>query len=69
VGGDRDRLLQNMQGNLFDLTQRIRMVQMEDMLEAMQRKVVSVPRAWEQLFQCLANTIICDQGTHSVPQA
>jgi hypothetical protein len=46
VGGDTDRVLQNMQGNLSRLTQRIPMVQVEDLSEAMQRQVVGVPRAW-----------------------
>jgi hypothetical protein len=46
VGGEVERILQNVQGNLSHLTHRILMVQVEDLLEAMQRKVVGVPRAW-----------------------
>jgi hypothetical protein len=46
VGGDTDRVLQNVQGNLSHLTQRIPMVQVEDLSEAMQRQVVGVPHAW-----------------------
>jgi hypothetical protein len=46
VGGDADRVLQNVQGNLSRLTQRIPMVQVEDLSEAMQRQVVGVPHAW-----------------------
>jgi hypothetical protein len=46
VGGDVDRVLQNVQGNLSHLTHMIPMVQVEDLPEAMQRQVVGVPRAW-----------------------
>jgi hypothetical protein len=46
VGGEAERVLQNMQGNLSHLTHRILMVQVEDLSEAMQRQVVGVPRAW-----------------------
>jgi hypothetical protein len=46
VGGEAERVLQNVQGNLSRLTQRIPMVQVEDLPEAMQRQVVGVPRAW-----------------------
>jgi hypothetical protein len=37
VGGEVERVLQNVQGNLSCLTQRITMVQVEDLSEAMQR--------------------------------
>jgi hypothetical protein len=46
VGGDAERVLQNVQGNLSRLTQRILMVQVEDLSEAMQWQVVGVPHAW-----------------------
>jgi hypothetical protein len=46
VGGEAERVLQNMQGNLSRLSHRILMVQVEDLSEAMQRQVVGVPRAW-----------------------
>jgi hypothetical protein len=46
VGGEAERVLQNVQGNLSRLTHRIPMVQVEDLSEAMQRQVVGVPRAW-----------------------
>ena len=36
VGGEEERVLQNVQGNLSHLTQRIPMVQVEDLPEAMQ---------------------------------
>jgi hypothetical protein len=41
-----ERVLQNVQGNLLRLTQRIPMVQVEDLPEAIQRQVVGVHRAW-----------------------
>jgi hypothetical protein len=46
VGGEAERVLQNVQGNLSRLTHRIPMVQVEDFLEAMQWQVVGVPKAW-----------------------
>jgi hypothetical protein len=46
VGGESERVLQNVQGNLSRLTQRILMVHVDDLSEAMQRQVVGVPRAW-----------------------
>jgi hypothetical protein len=49
VGGDADRVLQNVQGNLSRLTHMIPMVQVEDLPEAMQQQVVGVPRAWVTL--------------------
>jgi hypothetical protein len=36
VGGEYERVLQNIQGNLSHLTHRISMVQVEDLPEAMQ---------------------------------
>jgi hypothetical protein len=67
VGGDIERVLQNVQGNLSCLTQRIPMVQVEDLSEAMQRRVVGVPRAWVRLFWGLANTIVFYHDTHPAP--
>jgi hypothetical protein len=46
VGGNVERVLQNVQGNLSRLMHGIPMVQVEDLLEAMQQQVVGVPRAW-----------------------
>jgi hypothetical protein len=46
VGGESERVLQNVQGNLSRLTHRIPMVQVVDLPEAMQRQVVGVPREW-----------------------
>ena len=69
VGGEAERVLQNVQGNLSHLTQRIPMVQVEDLLEAMQRHVVGVPREWVRLFWCLTNTMVFYHETHPAPQA
>jgi hypothetical protein len=35
VGGEAERVIQNVQGNMLRLTQRIPMVQVEDLPEAM----------------------------------
>jgi hypothetical protein len=69
MGGEADRVLQNVQGNLSHLTQRIPMVQVEDLPEAMQRQVVGVPRAWVRLFRHLTNVVVCYHDTHLAPQA
>jgi hypothetical protein len=69
VGGEAERVLQNVQGNLSRLTQRIPMVQVEDLPEAMQRQVVGVPRAWVRLFRHLTNAMVFYHETHPVPQA
>jgi hypothetical protein len=50
VGGDAERVLQNVQGNLSRLMHMIPMVQVEDLPEAMQRQVVGVPHVWVRLF-------------------
>jgi hypothetical protein len=63
--GKAERVLQNILGNLSHLTQRIPMVQVEDLPESMQRQVVGVPRAWVRLFRCLSNIIVFYHDTHS----
>jgi hypothetical protein len=50
VGGDAERVLQNVQGNLSHLMHGIPMVQVEDLPKGMQRQVVGVPHAWVRLF-------------------
>jgi hypothetical protein len=42
----------------------IRMVEVEDLPEAMQRHVVGVPRAWVRLFQHITNAIVRYHDTH-----
>ena len=69
MGGEAERVLQNVQGNLTHLTHRILMVQVEDLREAMQWKVVGVPKSWVQLFWHLTNTIDCYHDTHLTPHA
>jgi hypothetical protein len=69
VGGEAERVLQNIQGNLSCLTQRIPMVQVEDLPEAMQRQVVGVARAWVRLFRHLENVVFFYHDTHPAPQA
>ena len=45
MGGDVERVLQNVQGNLSRLMHGIPMVQVEDLPEAMKQQVVGVPCA------------------------
>jgi hypothetical protein len=68
AGGDAERVIQNMQGNLSHLMHMIPMVQVEDLPEAMQRQVVGVPRAWVRLFRHLTNAIVCYHDMHPGPQ-
>jgi hypothetical protein len=46
MGGEVERILQNVQGNLSRLTHRIPMVQVEDLPKAMQWQMVGVPIDW-----------------------
>jgi hypothetical protein len=69
VGGEAERVLQNVQGNLSHLTHKIPMVQVEYLPEAMQRQVVGVPRAWVRLFRRLANVVVFYHDTYPVPWA
>ena len=46
MGVDAERTLQNIHTNFVRLTHRVPMTQVEDLPEAMQRQVVSVPQAW-----------------------
>jgi hypothetical protein len=69
VGGDAERVLQNLQGNLSRLMQRNLVVQVEDLSEAMQQQVVGVPCPWVRLFRRLANVVVFYHDTHLVQQA
>ena len=69
MGGEAERVLQNMQGNLSHLTHRILMVQVEDLSKTMQQQVVGVPRAWVRLFRRLTNIVVCYHDTHLTPHA
>jgi len=40
------------------LTHRVHMVQVKELPEAMQRKILGVPRAWVLLFRRLAKVLI-----------
>ena len=46
MGADVERALQSIHTNFVRLTHRVPMVQVEDLLKAMQCQVVGVPRAW-----------------------
>ena len=77
MGADVKQMLQSIHTNFVCLTQRVPITQVEDFPEAMQRQVVSVPRAWVRLFQWLARAILCyhdqnppppqDQRPESIP--
>ena len=55
---DVERTPWSIHTNFVTLTHRVPMVQVEDLLEAMQRQVVGVPRAWVRLFRWLAKAIV-----------
>ena len=71
TGVDAEQMLQSIHTNFVWLTYRVPMVQVEDLLEAMQRQVVGVPRAWVQLFRRLARAMVTfhDQNPPPPPQA
>ena len=68
VGGDAEQMLQNVQGNLTRLTHKIPMTQVDDLLEAMQRQVIGVPRAWLWLFIWVARVVMFFHDQHAAPQ-
>ena len=46
MGVDVEQTLQSIHTNFLTLTHKVPMVQVEDLLEAMQLQAVGVPRAW-----------------------
>ena len=58
MGVDVEFMLQRIYTNFVRLTHRVPMVQVEDLLEAMQRQVVGVPCAWVHLFRRLARAVV-----------
>ena len=71
MGVDVERTLQSIHTNFVRLTHRVLMVQVEDLLEAMQRQVVGVPREWVRLFRRLARAVVTfhDHNPPPPPQA
>ena len=62
---DSDRTLQDVQRNLEGLTRQIPIAAVEDLLEAIQRRVVGVPRDWVRLFRRVATTVMFYRNTTS----
>ena len=62
---DSDRTLQDVQRNLEGLTRQIPMAAMEDLPEAVQRRVVGVPRDWVRLFRRVATAVMFYRNTTS----
>ena len=62
---DSDRTLQAVQRNLEGLTRQIPMAAVEDLLEAVQRWVVGVPRDWVRLFHRVATAVTFYRNTTS----
>ena len=55
---DPDRTLHAVQMSLEGLTRQVPMAVVEDLLEAIQRRVVGVPRDWVRLFCRVASAIV-----------
>jgi len=62
---DLDRTLQAIQRNLEGLTFQVPMAAVEDLPEAIQRRVVGVPRDWVRLFRRVATAIVFYRNTTS----
>ena len=62
---DFDRTLQAVQRNLEGLTRQIPMAAVEDLPEAVQRRVVGVPRDWVRLFRRVATAVMFYRNTTS----
>ena len=71
MSGDAEQTLQSIHKNFIRLIDRVPMVQVEDLPEAMKSQVVGVPWAWVQLFRRLARFVVCyhDQNPPPPPQA
>ena len=61
---DPGRTLHAIQRNLEGLTRQVPMVVVEDLPEAIQRRVVGVPRDWVRLFRCVATAIVFYKNTN-----
>ena len=62
---DPDRTLQAVQRNLEGLTRQVPIAAVEDLPEAIQRRVVGVPRDWVRLFRRVATAIMFYRNTTS----
>ena len=60
---DSDRTLQAVQRNLEGLTRQIPMAAVEDLPEAIQRRVVGVPRDWVRLFRRVSTVVTFYRNT------
>ena len=70
TGVDAEQTLQSIHTNFVRLTHIVPMAQVKDLPEAMQRRVVGVPRAWVHLFRWLARAVVTyhDHNPHPPPQ-
>ena len=62
---DPGRTLHAIKRNLKGLTLQVPMAAVEDLLEAIQRRVVGVPRDWVRLFCRVATAIVFYRNTTS----
>ena len=62
---DSDRTLHAVQRKLEGLTRQVPMDAVEDLPEAIQRRVVGVPRDWVRLFRRVATAIVFYRNTTS----
>ena len=62
---DPDRTLHVVQRNLEGLTRQVPMAPVEDLPEAIQRRVVGVPRDWVRLFRRVTTAIVFYRNTTS----
>ena len=58
------RTLHAVQRNLEGLTRQVPMAAVEDLPEAIQRRVVGVPRDWVRLFRRVATAIVFYRNTN-----
>ena len=62
---DSDRTLQAVQRKLEGLTRQVPMAVVEDLSEAIQRRVVGVPQDWVRLFRRVATAVMFYRNTTS----
>ena len=67
MGENAERMLQSIHMKFVQLTQRVPMVQVKDLPEAVQRRVVGVPWEWVCLFHRLAKFVLCYHDQYPPP--
>lgn len=67
AAAETERVLHAVQRNLVRLTHEVPMIDIEDLPEEMQSRMVGVPQDWVRLFRCVANALVYFLAAHLEP--